>query len=220
MHTKGRRRHASQAILLATIFLLARAAIASGQNASPPSSKEEAKNAAECKEFLDRVQEYGRLHKRIASSLPALKPTALPEMIKAHEQALARKIREARPRAKRGDIFSEKSQATFRRAVRDEFRGPQGRLARKTIQQGEPLKEVHVRVNEPYPDGVPFTTVPPTLLLRFPKLPDEVAYRKGSHNEKNTRTSIKFCKHLFSRRARRRIQVPAQVRLSPFCSHR
>jgi len=33
------------------------------------------------------------------------------------------------------------------------LRRPPGR---KTIQQGEPLKEVHVRVNEPYPDGVPF----------------------------------------------------------------
>ena len=177
MQTKRRLRHASQAILLAAVLLLARAAIASGQNASPPSPKEEAKNAAEFKEFLDRVQAYVNLHKTVASSLPALKPTALPEMIKAHEQALARKIREARPHAKRGDVFSEKSRAAFRRAVRDEFRGPQGRLARKTIQQGEPLKEVHLRVNEPYPDGVPFTTVPPTLLLRFPKLPDEVAYR-------------------------------------------
>ncbi len=177
MQMKRRLRHASQAILLATVLLLARAPIARGQNASPPSPKEEAKNSAEFKEFLYRVQAYVTLHKKVASSLPALKPTALPEMINAHQQALAREIREARPQAKSGDIFSEKSRAAFRRAVRDEFRGPQGRLARKTIQQGEPLKEVHVRVNGTYPDGVPFTTVPPTLLLRFPKLPDEVAYR-------------------------------------------
>jgi hypothetical protein len=177
MQMKRRLRHASQAILLATVLLLARAPIARGQNASPPSPKEEAKNSAEFKEFLYRVQAYVTLHKKVGSSLPALKPTALPEMINAHQQALAREIREARPQAKRGDIFSEKSRAAFRRAVRDEFRGPQGRLARKTIQQGEPLKEVHVRVNGTYPDGVPFTTVPPTLLLRFPKLPDEVAYR-------------------------------------------
>jgi hypothetical protein len=164
-------------MLLAAVLLFERAAIVGGQNAAPPSSKEEAKNAAEFKEFLDRVQAYVNLHKTVASSLPTLKPTPLPEKINAHEQALARKIREARPHAKRGDIFSEKSVAAFRRAVRDEFEGAQGRLARKTIQQGEPLKEVHVRINEPYPDGVPFTTVPPTLLLRFPKLPDEVAYR-------------------------------------------
>ena len=43
--------------------------------------------------------------------------------------------------------------------------------------QGDPVKAVRLRVNQPYPDGVPYTTVPPTLLLRLPKLPDEVAYR-------------------------------------------
>ena len=37
-------------------------------------------------------------------------------------------------------------------------------------------------MNEPYPDGVPFTTVPPTLLLRFPKLPDQLAYRIVAHD--------------------------------------
>ena len=46
MQTKRGLRHASQAILLAAVLLLARAAIAGGQNASPPSPKEEAKNEA------------------------------------------------------------------------------------------------------------------------------------------------------------------------------
>ena len=32
-------------------------------------------------------------------------------------------------------------------------------------------------MNQTYPDGVPFTTVPPTLLLKLPKLPEKVAYR-------------------------------------------
>ena len=58
MQTKRRLRHASQAILLAAVLLLARAAIASGQNASAPSSKEEAKNAAQFKEFLGDIRRY------------------------------------------------------------------------------------------------------------------------------------------------------------------
>jgi len=38
-------------------------------------------------------------------------------------------------------------------------------------------------VNEPYPDGVPFTTVPPSLLLEFPKLPEQVVtYRIVGHD--------------------------------------
>src|SRR6516165_6439971 len=59
------------------------------------------------KEFLDRVQDYVRLHKASESTLPALKSTDRPELISAHQQALAQKIREARTNAKRGDIFTE-----------------------------------------------------------------------------------------------------------------
>ena len=153
------------------------------QNATPDaaqdttSAKRNAKNASGFKEFSDHVQAYLSLRKSANSSLPALKPTALPEMITAHQQALARKIREARASAKRGDIFSEDARKAFRSVVREELQGPHGHRARRTIRQGEPLKSVHLHVNEPYPDGVPFTTVPPALLLKFPKLPELVAYR-------------------------------------------
>ena len=41
----------------------------------------------------------------------------------------------------------------------------------------EPLKEMHLQVNGIYPDAVPYTAVPPSLLAKFPKLPDDVAYR-------------------------------------------
>jgi hypothetical protein len=134
------------------------------------------------KEFLDRVQSYVRLHKTIESTLPALKPTDRPELISAHQQALARKIRELRINAKRGDIFTESSEKAFRNSIRDEFQGAHAQDARTTIQQGAPVKAIYLHVNEAYPDGVPFTTVPPTLLLKFPKLPDQVAYRIVGHD--------------------------------------
>jgi hypothetical protein len=143
----------------------------------PASAKEQSEDAAGYKELLNRAQAYVNLHKRIESTLPALKPTDLPEIITAHQQALARKIREARPNAKSGDIFTENAKKAFRHTIRDEFRGSHAEGARTTIRQGEPLKEIHLHVNEPYPDGVPFTTVPPTLLLKFPKVPEQVAYR-------------------------------------------
>jgi len=65
----------------------------------------------------------------------------------------------------------------FGRSLAPNFRGPQGHEALATIRQGAPLRKTEVHVNESYPDGVPFTTVPPTLLLKLPKLPDQVAYR-------------------------------------------
>jgi hypothetical protein len=162
--------------LLFVIFLVVGcSSTARDQNAALP--KEQPQNAAGYKEFLTRVQAYANLHKSIESTLPALKSTDVPELITAHQQALARKIREARPDAKRGDIFTEDAEKAFRSAVHDEFQGAQGSEARTTIRQGAPLKDLQLRVNEAYPDGVPFTTVPPTLLLKFPRLPDQVAYR-------------------------------------------
>jgi hypothetical protein len=135
------------------------------------------KEAPEYKEFLNHVQDYVRLHKSVESTLPALKQTDIPELITAHQQALARKIREARPDAKPGDIFTAEATEAFRKAVHHELHGEEGKHARKTLRQGEPLKPMPLEINQPYPDGVPFTTVPPSLLLRFPKLPAELAYR-------------------------------------------
>jgi hypothetical protein len=142
----------------------------------------DAKNAAGFKEFQERVNAYAKLHKSVAGSLPGIRPTSEPEKIAEHQRALAQKIREARPHARRGDIFTEDAREAFRRVIKAEFQGPHGRGARATIRQGEPLKRVHLHVNESYPDGVPFTTLPPTLLLKFPKLPEEVAYRIVVHD--------------------------------------
>ncbi|MBZ5569964.1 MAG: hypothetical protein LAN64_19230 [Acidobacteriia bacterium] len=156
------------AVLVAGCALAASAAAA---------GKEQEEDAAGFKEFSQRVDEFVRLHKSVEATLPKLKPTDLPEMITAHQQALARKIREARPDAQRGDIFTDNVREAFRHAVRSEFQSPHAANARATIRQGDPVKSVRLRVNQAYPEGVPYTTVPPTLLLRIPRLPDEVAYR-------------------------------------------
>jgi len=169
-----------QSLLLVVFLTAGWTSTVRSQEAALP--KKDPENAAGFKEFEKRVQAYASLHKSIASTLPALKPTDVPELITAHQLALARKIREARANARHGAIFTEEPEKAFRRAVREEFQGADGRRARTTIQQGEPLKEMHLHVNEPYPDGVPFTTVPPTLLLRFPKLPEQVTYRIVGHD--------------------------------------
>jgi hypothetical protein len=168
---------------LLRIALLAGVWASTARGQEPVSAQEQSESAAGYKQFLDRVHEYASLHKSIESTLPALKSTDLPEMITGRQQALARKIREARANAKRGDIFTESATKAFRRTIRAEFRGPHGKGARATIRQGEPLTKIHLHVNEPYPDGVPFTTVPPSLLHEFPKLPEQVVtYRIVGHD--------------------------------------
>jgi hypothetical protein len=175
MTTKRRLEYLLKTVMLAIFLATAGVELGRGQAAVSPSK--EAKNAVGFNELLDHVRAYVKLHNSIEASLPALKPTDQPEKIANHQQALAQKIREARQHARRGDMFSEEARKAFRRTVREEFGGPHGHGARTTIRQGEPLKTIHLDVNEPYPDGVPYTTLPPTLLLKFPKLPDQVAYR-------------------------------------------
>lgn len=155
-------------------FILAMGVLAAQDSAT---SKEQKDDAAGFLEFSDRVQDYIKLENTVESKLPAMNSTDLPEMIAAHQQVLARKIREARPKAKVGDIFTDSAREAFRHAIRKVFEGPDGDNARATMLQGDTVKELHLKVNGIYPDGVPRTTVPPTLLAAFPKLPDELAYR-------------------------------------------
>jgi hypothetical protein len=146
-----------------------------GQGAAP--GKEQADDAAGFKEFSVRVQAYVKLQKTVESGLPALKPTDLPEMITAHQEALARKIREARPHAKSGDIFTPAACEAFRHASRAALEGPQLANARAHEQPDEPNPGMRLAVNGIYPDTEPITALAPALLAAFPPLPVEVAYR-------------------------------------------
>jgi len=169
-------RIAARTLFLLMAVLLAAGGTLAGQGAV--SGKSQKEDAAGFQKFLDRAQDYVKLHKAVEETLPPLKPKEeLPEMIAAHQQALARKIQQARPQAKRHDIFTKLSHKAFQRAIRSTFQGPQATHALATVEQGSPVKEVHLKVNEVYPDGVPHTTVPPTLLQKLPKLPDELEYR-------------------------------------------
>lgn len=128
--------------------------------------------------FSQRVQEYMKLRK----SLPNQRTTKRQEQIADRRRTLAEAIREARPNAKQGDIFTPESTPEFLKVIRGTFEGNKSSTVRKTIRQGEPISGVHLTVNGPYPARLPRTTVPPTLLLRLPRLPDRLAYRIVGHD--------------------------------------
>ena len=161
--------------LVALSLCVVAARMLAGQGAAL--SKEQADDVAAFKEFSVRVQAYVKLQRSVESSLPALKPTDLPEMITAHQQALARKIREARPHAKSGDIFTRAAREEFRHASRAALEGPQMANARAYMQSDAPNPRMPLPVNGIYPDTEPITALPPELLAAFPPLPIEVAYR-------------------------------------------
>ena len=129
-------------------------------------------------DFTERVQQYVKLQK----GMPRLRSTKKREEIVERRRALEEKIREARANAKPGDFFTPEAGAEFQRVIRSTFQGPNAGNVRKTIRQGEPLKGWHLSVNGDYPEHLPMTTVPPTLLLRLPQLPSEVAYRIIGHD--------------------------------------
>jgi hypothetical protein len=139
------------------------------------------------KEFDARVGEYLKLRKRAIQGIPALKPKATPEQIQAHKTAVAQAVREARPDAQQGTILTPEIQEHFREIIRSEMRGRQGVPAKAAAKQGNPATEklpapVPVKVNAPYPDSAPLSTVPATLLLRLPKLPKELDFRFVGRN--------------------------------------
>jgi hypothetical protein len=174
MITKRRVPYREFALLVA--FSLATAGVLAGQRAAP--IKEQADDAAGFKEFTGNVAEYLKLHNTVEKKLPALKSKEeLPEMITAHQQALARKIREARLHAKPGDIFTPASRESFRHAIRSVFQDPENVTKRTTIRQRDRVKPVRLQVNGIYPDAAAETTFPSTLLEKLPTLPEELAYR-------------------------------------------
>lgn len=149
-----------------------------GQARTPRVSEE----ARDLKAFNDRVQEYVKMQKSLEASLSTFKPTMDAAQIVEHQHALAKRIADARRDARQGDIFTHDGTERFRKIIRKAFRGPEGRLARKTIQQDTPFKPIVLHVNDVYPEAIPLITTPPTLLLKLPELPPELAYRIVGHD--------------------------------------
>ena len=167
-----RRIRVTRLLLWLTLFAFVAPGFA-GQEQTPRDSEE----ARDLKTFADRVQAYVKMQKNLEASLPTLKPTKDPAQIVEHQHALAGKIIEARRDARQGDIFTHEVTERFRKIIRKSFQGRQGRLARRTIQQDTPFKIVPMRVNDVFPDDIPLTTTPPTLMLKLPELPPELSYR-------------------------------------------
>ena len=164
--------------LRVAVFVIALVALRTPSAAGPPQVTPASPESPAFRDFLERVQQYLKLQKAV----PRLRTTKHREEIVSRRRALAQKIRETRPDAKQGDIFTPEISEEFRRVIRSAFQGPNASNVRKTIRQGEPVPVWHPTVNADYPEHLPVTTVPPTLLLRLPQLPSGVAYRIVGHD--------------------------------------
>ena len=138
--------------------------------------------AGEVKDFLEEVEEYVEIRRKAREELPKLKDEAEPEDVTAYAKQLTTNIALRRKGAKRGDVFKPRVAEAFRRLCRDHLaRHPDER--KTVLTEGNPTGDEErigaprVAVNAQYIPASPLSTVPPTLLLSLPTLPDEVEYR-------------------------------------------
>ena len=122
--------------------------------------------------FIARMNAYADLRTKLEAGLKALAVTTKPVEILQSETALAERIRVARAKAKRGDIFSRSVRRAFRAALVVE--SDVGTCA--AIRDDNP-GDFDYRVNGTYPKREPLSTVPPNMLAALPELPPDVHYR-------------------------------------------
>lgn len=157
-------------ILSVALFLLSTFLIASQQRVNA--------DAAIAAKFDQKTADYMKLRQKALNGLAVPKNTESPEKIADFQKQLAGKIRDLRPQAKRGDLFTREVAGLFQRLVATAMRGKDGALIRTSFQRAEPIQGGgHLDVNATYPDGLPLQSMPPSLLLNLPRLPKELEYR-------------------------------------------
>lgn len=134
------------------------------------------KDSAIVSEFHKRVDAYLRLRRDIEAETGKLKTTPSQEKISYQARELRHRVREARKNAREGDIFTPDISAEIRRLIGLAMQHGNAPHVRQSLQHSEPV-ELHLRVNDNYPEQVPLQTTPPTLLENLPKLPPEIEYR-------------------------------------------
>lgn len=129
-------------------------------------------------EFADRVQAYMRVRQDAARDLPSERVFADPADMLSVRAVLRRAIREARPHARAGDVFTPRAAAAFRHIVA-------ATAAAQGIDPHDVARQLRAdrmpgakppAVNRPY-DWRLGAWMWPALLLELPPLPPELQYR-------------------------------------------
>ena len=127
-------------------------------------------------DFKARLDRYLDVHRKVAKDAPPLKQTDNPSQILVGQTTFGEKLRQARPDAKHGDIFTPEIQQKFRSLLAPKLKGEDGQDAKKVLKDDAP-PAVRWKVNGNYPPNTTLPTVPTKMLLNLPTLPEEVEYR-------------------------------------------
>jgi hypothetical protein len=158
----------------AIAILLIAAAAGAGQAPKGTAGEKVNPNAVAIKGFLDRVNDYVDLQKKVDNGLPKLSGDEDPSKIEAHQAAMAARIKIARANAKPGDIFGDIA-PVMKTVIRDDAHLRKLRDSRAVME--EVPKFDPPRINAAYPEKLPLATVPPLILDALPRLPEGLEYR-------------------------------------------
>jgi hypothetical protein len=167
----GRRQQLIWCAAILPLLVGAPASAQENRNADPKATNP---NAAAIKGFLDRVNDYVALQKKVDDGLPKLSGDDNPSKIEANQAAMAARIKMARAKAKRGDIFGS-AEPVLMAIIRDDANLRTIREARAAME--EVPKFDPPAVNTAYPEKAALATVPPLLLDALPRLPEGLEYR-------------------------------------------
>lgn len=159
-----------------TVVLVVLGAPATLKSAGGPPQQGVNPDAATIVDFNKRVEAYIALHNKVDAALSEPAADGRPEAVVEHQRAFAKMMAQERPNAQTGDILTKPMRNVVRRLLAGVFRGPNGRDIKRSILD-EYTGNFVLRVNQPYPDSMPFSSVPLPILEGLPKLPDALGYR-------------------------------------------
>jgi hypothetical protein len=126
--------------------------------------------------FLQRVDGYVALHRRLEANLPREVITADPHLLFESRIALGREIRRARSGAHQGEIFTPAVAKYFRHLVEKGLRESGVENLLELVEE-ENSVATPPAVNGEYPAGRSLCFMPPRVLAVLPPLPKELEYQ-------------------------------------------
>jgi len=161
-------------VLAAMVLMAATAVVTAGWSVTQETKVNA--DAAAIADFMKRVDDYATLHQRVESMLKEPSQDGRPEAVVEHQREFAKLMQKERQGAKPGDIVTKPMRNVMRRLLASVFRSPDGREIKRSILDTY-TGNVNLQVNQPYPDNLPYSTVPLPILQGLPALPDALQYR-------------------------------------------
>jgi hypothetical protein len=127
-------------------------------------------------EFQTRMEQYLDMREHFSRTLQPLSTAPDGAELTTRQGALAAAIKNARARARRGDLLPRQLAQQIATTVRHDFqrRNPTAKMG---VFEEAPETPGSSLINRTYPPGDALPPVPPLLLMNLPKLPDNLQYR-------------------------------------------